>query len=261
VTLASAPPRTRELLETDRIWSAYALADLEPEEQARAEWHTGAAAVVLLYRGLEPPVLFVHGHPEEGARLTEALGALQVVFTLRPEAVQALGDRLEVEVQASMWRMARQPGRPADSVEAGAKPLGAAHLGELRALFGEHPDRPDAFHPRQLERGVFFGIYEAGQLIGVAGTHILGPGSHIAAIGNVFTHPGFRGRGVAGRATSAVVGELLRRGYTTLVMNVSQSNEPALRCYRRLGFAEYCAYSEGVGRLHSIRPRREKAHG
>jgi ribosomal protein S18 acetylase RimI-like enzyme len=261
VTVASAPPRTRELLETDRIWSAYALADLEPEEQDRAEWHTGAAAVVLLYRGLEPPVLFIHGDPDEGVRLTQDLGTLQVVFTLRPESLRALGDRLEVEAQSSMWRMAREPGRPAEAVEAEARPLGPEHLGELQALFGEHPDRPDAFHPRQLERGVFFGIYQGGRLIGAAGTHILGPGSHIAAIGNVFTDPAFRGRGVARRATSAVVGELLRLGYTTLVMNVNRSNEPALRCYRRLGFTEYCAYSEGVGRLHSTRPRREDAHG
>ena len=68
---SSAPPRTRELLGTDRIWSAYALADLEPEEQGLAEWRTGEGAVVLLYRGLEPPVFFVHGAPSEAATLAQ----------------------------------------------------------------------------------------------------------------------------------------------------------------------------------------------
>jgi ribosomal protein S18 acetylase RimI-like enzyme len=261
VSLIPAPPRTRELLETDRIWSAYALADLEPEEQGRAEWHTGANAVVLLYRGLEPPVLFIHGDPNEGARLAEGLGSMQVVYTLRPECLRALGDRLTVEQQTLMWRMALEPGHQPGASEAGAIPLGTADLGRLTALFGDHPDRPDAFHPRQLESGVFFGMYEGEELVGVAGTHILGPGSGVAAIGNVFTHPGHRGRGVARRATSAVVSELLRRGYAELVMNVGQSNEPALRCYRGLGFTEYCAYHEGVGRLNPTLDRREDSHG
>ncbi|HLB65690.1 MAG TPA: GNAT family N-acetyltransferase [Anaerolineales bacterium] len=258
---SSAPPRTRELLGTDRIWSAYALADLEPEEQGLAEWRTGEQAVVLLYRGLEPPVFFVHGAPSEAATLAQGLGPLRVVYNLRPESMAALAHRLDVESDSLMWRMWLQRGGLQDLDAKGLAQLGPEDLRDILSLFGEHVDRPDAFHPRQLERGVFFGLFERGELVGVAGTHILAPGSHIAAVGNVFTRPDARGRGIGGRATSAVVNELLRQGYSTIVLNVAETNEPAIRCYRRLGFTVHCAYHEGLGRLGTESEQRGDLHG
>jgi hypothetical protein len=46
----------RAILETDRIWSAYALADLDPSEMPNSHWLVGRHAVVLVYRGTDPPV-------------------------------------------------------------------------------------------------------------------------------------------------------------------------------------------------------------
>jgi ribosomal protein S18 acetylase RimI-like enzyme len=261
VIRTTAPPHTRELLETDRIWSAYALADLEPEEEGRAKWHTGERAVVLLYQGLEPPVLFVHGAPSEAARLVDSLGTLRVVYSLRPEVFRALESRLEVDHDSLMWRMVlgRHPLPEEDT--RGVVRLGPADLGRVVTLFGSHPDRPDAFHRRQLETGVFFGIVEQDELVGVAGTHILAPASRIAAVGNVFTRPDARGRGIGRRATAAVVNELLRRNYATIVLNVNQTNETAIRCYLRLGFTEHCAYHEGLGRIGANSEHRGDTHG
>lgn len=252
---------TRRLLEEDRIWSAYALADLEPEEQANSLWLTGKRAAVLLYHGLEPPVLFAQGDPHESAHLATGIAPRRVVFTLLPETLHAIGRNLEIEHQALMWRMRLEIGRFPAGEGGAAVPLGVRDHEVILALVVGHPDQPDAFHRRQLERGVFFGVQETGNLVGVAGTHILAPGPGIAAVGNVFTHPAWRGRGIARRATAAVVAELLRRGYSTIVLNVAQSNEPAIRCYRRLGFIEHCAYHEGLGRLQ-IHPSKEgELHG
>jgi ribosomal protein S18 acetylase RimI-like enzyme len=252
---------TRRLLEVDRIWSAYALADLEPEEQANSLWLTGERATVLLYHGLEPPVLFAQGDPHESARLASGIAPRRVVYTLLPETLEAIGKDLEIEHQAFMWRMRLEKDRfPAGGDET-ATLLGEGDHEAIRALFDDHADRPDAFHPRQLERGVFFGVRESGRLLGIAGTHILARGAGIAAVGNVFTHPAWRGRGIARRATAAVVSELLRRGYSTVVLNVAQSNEPAIRCYRRLGFIEHCAYHEGLGRLQIHPSDKGEPHG
>lgn len=145
-----------------------------------------------------------------------------------------------------MWRMVlRQadfPGRQAD-----AERLGSHQAGELLDLFADHPDRPDAFDPLQLEDGVFFGIRRQGRLVAVTGTHVVGKRSRVAAVGSVFTHPVHRGQGY-GRATgAAVVQTLLQAGIETIVLNVAMVNEHALGLYRSLGFWPFCGYYEGVG--------------
>ena len=71
----------------------------------------------------------------------------------------------------------------------------------------------------------------------------------VAAVGNVFTHPAHRGRGLATRVTAAVVRTLLERRLRTVVLNVAMHNAPALRCYEQLGFWPFCGYDEGVGQL------------
>ena len=43
-----------------------------------------------------------------------------------------------------------------------------------------------------------------GALVAVAGTHLVSDTYGVAAIGNVFTHPDYRGRGYATLATGAV---------------------------------------------------------
>src|SRR5580658_4741617 len=54
----------RAILRQDRYWAVYALADLAPEYSAAAEWHiapNGRPALLMVYRGFDPPVLFAHG--------------------------------------------------------------------------------------------------------------------------------------------------------------------------------------------------------
>lgn len=241
--------RTRAILETDRQWSAYALADLDPGESDHCTWLVGQHAVVLVYRGLMPPVLFAQGNHAEIPALFKGVAGGEYAFTLlRPDRA-ALHERLRVHGEQATWRMAL---RPADFRAAGGGhplPLGPGDLEDMRALFADHPDRPDAFHERQLALGSFFGIREKGRLVAVAGTHIVSTRAGVAAIGNVFTRPDCRGRGLGTRVTSAVVAALIEQGLGTIVLNVWQQNLPAVRCYRRLGFREHCPFVEGFGHL------------
>ncbi len=241
-----------EVLRTDPAWSAYALADLDPAEADHCTWFLEGQAVALLYRGLRPPVLFAHGEHEAMTRLAARLPACRCVYTLLPEARSRFAARLETQHEVRMWRMVLDFQcftRPLleDTVR-----LGPQDLPHLRLLFARHPDRPDAFHPRQLESGIFFGVRGANGLLSVAGTHILSRAEGVAAIGNVFTRPDLRGRGLATAVTGAVVEALLEEGIGLIVLNVAQDNEAAIRCYQRLGFRPHCAYCEGLGRLRSI---------
>lgn len=83
------------------------------------------------------------------------------------------------------------------------------------------------------------------RLIAVAGTHLVSSTYGVAAVGNVFTHPDYRGRGYGAAATSAVVTELLAHGIRDIVLNVGEDNAPALHPYERLGFELHCRFTEG----------------
>lgn len=242
----------RQVLETDRAWSAYALADLDPDEADRCDWFVADKAVALLYRGLQPPVLFAHGDPEALPMLARQLPACRCIYTLRPEARSRLSPRLETQHELDMWRMVLEPENYRHPLLEEIVRLGPQDLPRLRRLFARHPDRPDAFQPRQLEHGVFFGIQGSDGLLSVAGTHILSRAEGVAAIGNVFTCPEARGRGLATAVTGAVVEALLQEGIGLIVLNVAQENQPAIRCYQRLGFRRHCTFQEGLGRLRPI---------
>ena len=50
--------------------------------------------------------------------------------------------------------------------------------------------------PELLDTGLYGGIREDGELVAVAGVHVLSERHGVAAIGNVFTHPDHRRRGL-----------------------------------------------------------------
>ena len=241
--------RVERVLERERLWSAYALADLEPPLAADAQWLAGEEAVVLVFRAFEPPVLFAAGSPDEARRLLAKIPSGRYLFTLMGTHRALLAPRIQESTETQMWRMALHPEAFDAGLAAGAEPLSRGDLPAIEALLGEHPDRPDAFDPGQLDDLAFFGVRQGGALVAVAGTHVVSLRRRLAAVGNVFTHPQHRSRGLATRVTAGVVHTLLGRGVETIVLNVSMRNAPAIGCYERLGFWPFCGYYEGVGHV------------
>lgn len=239
----------RPLLETDRNWCAYALADLDPAYAPDCAWSLLPEATVLIYRGLEPPVLFVHGEPTAAAELLDKVPAGRYQYALMGVHRDLLGARLQPEIEHAMWRMVLKASAFPPPGESEAERLSADHLPAVQALMADHPDRPDAFSEAQLSQGVFFGVWEQNDLVAMAGTHVFAPSVGVAAIGNVFTRPDHRGRGLGTQATAMLVADLLARRLPTIVLNVSMDNRTAMGVYRRLGFWPYRGYYEGIARL------------
>jgi ribosomal protein S18 acetylase RimI-like enzyme len=233
----------------DRVWCAYALADLDPTERERSEWLVSQDGVVLIYKGFDPPILFAHGDPEALTSLLDQVPPGVYQYTLRKSARTILGGRLQPKFELDMWRMVLDPEKYPGSMNHGATRLTANDLPAIMDLFATSPDPPDAFHERQLAAGPFFGVYEGDDLICMAGIHVISIQASVAAVGNVLTRPNQRGRGMATRASSAVVSELLNRGIQTIVLNVATANHPAIHCYQRLGFQPIYNYYEGIGKL------------
>jgi len=82
-----------------------------------------------------------------------------------------------------------------------------------------------------------------GRLVAIAGTHVVSRQEGVAVVGNVFTHPAYRGRGYATAATSAVT-EALLDYCDYVVLTVDPRNTPAVAAYVRLGYREACQLLE-----------------
>jgi len=243
--------RIRTLLSSDRIWSLYGLGDLEPERFAVSDWHISrdGRALVLLYRAFGTPVLFAHGPAEGVEELLDEASEPEAYLSVRPEVMPAVRARYTVRAEAAMWRMGLAAAPGAVPAPPGLRRLTAADAPALGRLLDdglESGETPDFFRLAQVRDGVFFGVEEAGELVAVAGTHLMAPSEGVAAVGNVYTRRDRRGRGLAGATTAAVCAALRAAGIADIGLNVAQGNAAAIRAYERVGFRVHCPFFEGL---------------
>jgi ribosomal protein S18 acetylase RimI-like enzyme len=243
-------------LAVDRHWNGYSIADLAPPLR---QWTR--VAVARLGEGTATAVCLFYQHPMFNS--TIPYGDPVGVAAILDAAAEAgeLPDQTYILAQhAHMPNLARHYDFPhghhemlrmavsgatfvrPDGLTVPVARLDEADLQALLALYADYAD--GAFTPDQLTHGVFYGAYEGGQLIAAGGTHVVAPLYGIAAVGNVYTAPGARGRGLGGAIAAAVTADLLAGACRDVILNVVASNEPAVRIYRRLGFAEHCPYVE-----------------
>lgn len=257
------PATIRTLLESDRPWTVYALGDLAPAYFPHCRWFrsaTNPAALLMLYQAFTPAVLFALGPPAQVAPLLDEIDpTLPLHLHVRPEIVPLLEPRYHLSQVTAMWRMPLHTTdfSPGDLTDVAR--LGPADLDALQRLYADGAaagESPHFFLPDMLADGVFFGVREGPALVAAAGTHLVAEREGVAAVGNIYTRRDRRCRGLAGRATAAVVAELLRRGLPTIALNVAQTNATARRVYERLGFRIYCPFVEGVATpvTHPARP-------
>ena len=95
--------------------------------------------------------------------------------------------------------------------------LSIADRGDIENLYATGSGGGLAFAPFGLETGFFRGVRIDGRLTAVAGVHVVSRNEGVAGVGNIFTHPDYRGGGLAQTVTSAVVTALLDAGIQTMV--------------------------------------------
>lgn len=240
----------RATLERDRPWAAYALGDLSPGFVEHCEWFApgdGSAALLLLCRLFDPPILFALGSADRLASLVREIDAPRVSLQVRPGAIAALEGCYETTTRA-MLRMVVEPAafRPATTPDCSR--LSEADTGAIARLYADGQERgesPDFFYPSMVTQGIFWGAWEGDRLAAVAGTHLTAAATGVCAVGNVYTRRDRRGRGLAAAVTSAVVSEAFSQSLSTVVLNVKPNNLPAIRVYERLGFTRHCNFVEG----------------
>lgn len=236
----------RGLLAPEGAYATYARAQLAPPLFAQSEWWSasgpGGRAIVLHARGGLGRAMVTLGDPV----------ALDIVLGLHPgprfcfasfrsehkKIVQRhfMLARNELMVRMSVTEEAFRP------VEGETVRLRGSDIGRVNRLYSAEGG-PASYTSRHIEDGVYYGVIQEGKLVSIAGTHVDSAAERVAVVGNVFTHPLYRGGGLATIATSAVTAALLEH-CDFVALTVEAANEPALAVYTRLGYREECTLYE-----------------
>lgn len=217
------------------IW--YALKDQQQIKQ-----------LILLYTASSFPTLL--GLTEEPTDLMKVL--LRSIIHLLPKQFYAhlsgdvsavLAQDYEIKSHGVHYKMGLTNRSPLESVDTSqVVRLSVSDSYDLEELYSlSYPG--NWFEPRMLETGCYYGIRHGASLVSVAGVHVYSQLYRVATLGNVTTHPRFRGQGL-GTAVCAKLGQALLQTVDHIGLNVKADNLSALSCYTKLGFEPIATYEE-----------------
>jgi len=243
---ATDPAALREML-TDRTYAAYAIAQLEERRFPLSVWYVatgpeGRRGIVVHSASGLGRALFAEGDAAAvDAILSLHPGSRFTFGSVRPEHFKTIQRYFAALRQGSMLRMAvtSRTFKPADGE---AVRLLGSDIAAVNRLYSTEGG-PTAYTSSHLEDGVYCGVRVDSQLVAIAGTHVVSDTEGVAVVGNVFTHPRYRGQGHSKVATSAATRELLNR-CPLVVLTVEAVNEPAVNVYHRLGYESVCSLHE-----------------
>lgn len=227
----------------------YSLGDLDDFYWPRITCYGTQAGKVLknitpFYRGEGLPVLLAFGKLDQDyiqqlqSRLPE-----QFYSHLSPGLIKQFSDTYQIEEHGDHFKMALTDTDPITRVNTkNTFRLDGKDLAAVSELYEEsYPD--NAFDPRMLASGQYIGIRHQGRLVSIAGIHTYSATYRVAALGNITTHPAYRGMGY-GKAVTARLCQLLRGTVDFIGLHVKCDNLLAISLYKSLGFRISSVYGE-----------------
>jgi ribosomal protein S18 acetylase RimI-like enzyme len=238
----------RRILSPHRAYAAYALGQLQPALFARSEWWMARGAhgqaLLLHSRGGLGNALFAQGAADAlEAMLQLHPGPRHTFLTCQAHQLETVLRYYQLPDHQSMLRMLvdRETFRP---VEGKVRRLTGRDVRRVNRLY--RIDGAQTFYTAaNIDDAVYYGAYDGGRMVAVAGTHVVSPVDRIAVVGNVFTHPAYRARGLGTLVTSAVTRHLLS-SCREVVLSVEPGNVAAVGAYQRLGYREVGRLIEGA---------------
>jgi ribosomal protein S18 acetylase RimI-like enzyme len=144
------------------------------------------------------------------------------------------GESFYIDKEARMVKMIWDAPAPAEDAAPDATPLIPEHAPQAVEL--TRLTNPGPFGIRTPELGEYFGYFDSGRLIALAGERMCAGDLH--EVSGICTHPDFQGRGLARKLTLKLVRRQLQRGKTPF-LHVMSHNTPARTLYSKMGFRDY----------------------
>jgi GNAT superfamily N-acetyltransferase len=198
----------------------------------QAQFAEGAGAARRYARGFSPIVAFADARRPAFDDLAPFCASGEKFYC--DSWSGAAPDGWSIEVESTMYRMRWAGVTPTNDPAPDATRLSAEHVPQAMAL--AELTHPGPFGPRTIELGDYFGCFEDGRLIAMAGERMAGPG--LREVSGVATHPDFQGRGLARRLMTKLIGRQLARNEIPF-LHVMCANESAHRLYLAMGFEDY----------------------
>lgn len=205
-------------------------------------------SIALLYTGLETPTLlcFYESRPEYPLELLKRIRAElpSRLYTHLSPGLTGLFKRDSKVVDFGAHYKMTLKRIPENVNDDNIRRLSGGDLSSILTFYtASYPG--NWFDGRMLETGKYFGYFMNGMLIGIAGIHVYSEKYRIAALGNIATHPDYRGQQIAYKLTSVLCKDI-KKNADVIGLNVKADNEFAIRCYQKAGFEVVGEYDESL---------------
>jgi GNAT superfamily N-acetyltransferase len=197
-----------------------------------AKFATGEGAVRRYAPGFSPIAGFEDPHHPDFDTLAKYCEPGDCLYTDIWSGAEPAGWRIDRD--ARMWKMVWQAPMPAEDAAPDAIPLRPEHAGEAVEL--AKLTNPGPFGIRTPELGDYFGYFDGGRLIAMAGERL--HAGDLREVSGICTHPDFQGRGLAKKLTLKLVHLQMQRGMTSF-LHVISSNTAARGLYEKMGYRNY----------------------
>lgn len=208
--------------------------------------HAQIKQIALLYTGSPLPVIlgFTEKQTKLMAKLLQSIKLPKQFYAhLSANLVEVFADNYQIKSPGLHYKMGLTNPALLDNFNPDkVSQLTIGNVRELEELYRvSYPG--NWFEPRMLETGYYYGIRHGKKLVSVAGVHVYSEHYQVAALGNVTTHPLFRGQGLGACVCAKLCKQLLKK-VVHLGLNVKADNLNAIRCYQKLGFEYIATFAE-----------------
>jgi ribosomal protein S18 acetylase RimI-like enzyme len=197
-----------------------------------AKFATGEGSVRRYAAGFSPIAGFENPHQPDFATLSKYCEPGDWFYTDIWDGPAPAGWRIEKD--ARMWKMVWRDSMPASDAAPDAIPLRPEHASQAVEL--AKLTNPGPFGIRTPELGEYFGYFDGGRLIAMAGERMCAGEFH--EVSGICTHPDFQGRGLAKKLTLKLVHRQMQRGETSC-LHVLSHNVVARGLYEKMGYRNY----------------------
>ncbi|MEW6685134.1 MAG: GNAT family N-acetyltransferase [Candidatus Edwardsbacteria bacterium] len=231
----------------------YSIGDLDDFFWPYTTWYAireneSIGAIVLLYTGFSTPSVLALAE-EELDSTKELLSSIihllpkRFYLHLSPGLEKILKEHYRLESHGTHYKMALKNKSLLDSIDTSRViRLSREDLKDILKLYREsYPG--NWFEPRMLDTNQYYGIRREDGLISIAGVHVYSQRYKVAALGNITTHPDFRGKGLVKSVTAKLCKSLMKT-VSDVGLNVKTDNLSAIVCYKKLGFEIISSYEE-----------------
>jgi ribosomal protein S18 acetylase RimI-like enzyme len=229
----------------------YCIGDLDDFFWPKTIWYglidkNNIQSIALLYIGLEIPALlsFYEDNPEYTFRLLERIKPIlpnKFFAHLSPGLMDIFGKQNIIEHYGPNYKMILRK-TPVEINDMNIRRLSVIDLPVIQEFYSiAYPD--NWFDKRMLETEKYFGYFLNNKLVGISGIHVYSNEYKVAALGNIATHPDFRGQQIGFMLTSKLCNDLAK-SIDSIGLKVKSDNDPAIKCYKKAGFEIIGKYDE-----------------